>query len=134
MLDRRLFRMDFRDRVEGLWDESIPIVRQWVVEGIGIHGSLLDSEVGLGKAADLFCEKLEVTVLERLAHRFEPQGWTVVYMLAESHIAIHSWPERRYIHIDIVTCKKVKVDIAEVASIFDECFSPSHCRAFSVKY
>jgi S-adenosylmethionine/arginine decarboxylase-like enzyme len=126
--------MDFRDRVEGLWDENIPIVRQWVIEGIGIHPTLIDNEKHLRRAADNFCKKLDVTVLETLAHSFEPQGRTVIYMLAESHIAIHSWPELKYVHIDMVTCKKVKVDIGEIANIFDECFSPSHCRAFSVKY
>jgi len=37
-------------------------------------------------------------------HRFSPQGITGVVLLAESHIAIHSWPEINYLAIDIFTC------------------------------
>lgn len=126
--------MDFRDKVEGIWDEQIPIVRQWVIEGVGIHQSILNDENQLRLAADNFCSLLGVTILETNAHQFNPQGWTVVYLLKESHIAIHTWPERRYIHIDMVTCHKTKVDVSQVAEVFDHAFSPSNCRAFSVKY
>lgn len=37
-------------------------------------------------------------------HKFEPQGITGVVILEESHIAIHTWPEKEYIAIDIFTC------------------------------
>jgi len=42
---------------------------------------------------------LEVTI-----HKFSPQGLTGVVLLAESHIALHSWPEFDYLAIDIFTC------------------------------
>ncbi len=126
--------MDLRDKVAGIWDENIPIVRQWVLEGVGIHQDILNDEEKLARGADLLCEKLGLTVVDRNIKRFEPQGLTLVYMLSESHIAMHSWPERRYLHVDLVTCKKTKIDIGEVCDIFDEHFGPSHARAFSVKY
>ena len=37
-------------------------------------------------------------------HKFNPQGITGVVLLAESHIALHSWPEFNYLAIDIFTC------------------------------
>jgi S-adenosylmethionine decarboxylase len=37
-------------------------------------------------------------------HKFSPQGMTGVVLLAESHIALHSWPEFNYLAIDIFTC------------------------------
>jgi len=37
-------------------------------------------------------------------YRFSPQGITGVVLLAESHIALHSWPEFNYLAIDIFTC------------------------------
>ncbi|MDI6603352.1 MAG: adenosylmethionine decarboxylase [Patescibacteria group bacterium] len=44
--------------------------------------------------------------LEVAIHKFSPQGITGVVLLAESHIALHSWPEINYLAIDIFTCGK----------------------------
>lgn len=44
-------------------------------------------------------------------HQFEPFGVTGFVLLAESHISIHTWPEKKYIAIDLFTCgppKKAK--------------------------
>jgi len=38
------------------------------------------------------------------SHKFEPQGVTVVAMLAESHISIHTWPEKGMAVCDVFTC------------------------------
>lgn len=37
-------------------------------------------------------------------HKFSPQGITGFILLAESHISIHTWPERKYVAIDIFSC------------------------------
>ncbi len=44
------------------------------------------------------------TPLEISIHKFLPQGITGVVLLAESHIAIHSWPEYNYMAVDVFTC------------------------------
>ena len=44
------------------------------------------------------------TVLNLISNKFEPQGVTVIALLAESHISIHTWPESNYSAIDIFTC------------------------------
>jgi len=44
------------------------------------------------------------TPLRASVHKFPVQGVTGVVILAESHIAIHTWPEHNYIAIDIFTC------------------------------
>ena len=46
------------------------------------------------------------TPLKVAIHKFPVQGVTGVILLAESHIAIHTWPEHDYISIDIFTCGK----------------------------
>ena len=38
------------------------------------------------------------------AHQFEPYGATAIVLLAESHISIHTWPEKELAVIDIFTC------------------------------
>ena len=44
------------------------------------------------------------TLLNLATHKFDPQGVTGVAMLAESHISIHTWPEKGVAKCDIFTC------------------------------
>lgn len=44
------------------------------------------------------------TVVGKSVHRFSPQGVSCVVVLAESHLALHSWPEHRYAAVDLFTC------------------------------
>jgi len=37
-------------------------------------------------------------------HKFYPQGVTAFAMLADSHISIHTWPEKGVAKCDIFTC------------------------------
>jgi S-adenosylmethionine decarboxylase len=36
--------------------------------------------------------------------KFEPQGVTILALLAESHASVHSWPELGYAAVDLYTC------------------------------
>jgi S-adenosylmethionine decarboxylase len=45
-------------------------------------------------------------VLGAVSHRFQPQGASVVVLVAESHLSIHTWPEHAYAAADILTCGK----------------------------
>lgn len=44
------------------------------------------------------------TLIDLCVHRFSPQGVTATATLAESHIAIHTWPEYRYLAADLFFC------------------------------
>lgn len=35
----------------------------------------------------------------------DPGGWTGVVVIAESHISIHTFPERGFVSADVYTCK-----------------------------
>jgi S-adenosylmethionine decarboxylase proenzyme len=52
------------------------------------------------------CETYNYTILGKMAHQFEPEGFTLIYMLSESHMSIHTFPERNYAAIDIYTCRE----------------------------
>ena len=43
-------------------------------------------------------------ILKSSFHKFEPQGHTGFYLLAESHLSFHTWPEKGIISIDLYTC------------------------------
>ncbi|HEX7056262.1 MAG TPA: adenosylmethionine decarboxylase, partial [Bacilli bacterium] len=44
------------------------------------------------------------TVLSVQSKQFEPQGATVLVMLSESHLSIHTYPEKGFAAIDCYTC------------------------------
>jgi S-adenosylmethionine decarboxylase len=45
-----------------------------------------------------------MTILGEEGHKFEPQGYTGLLLLAESHISIHTYPESGYAAVDVFTC------------------------------
>lgn len=59
------------------------------------------AEAGLRQAA----EEAGATLLNLDLHCFTPNGGiTGVAILAESHISIHTWPERAYAAVDVFMC------------------------------
>ena len=57
-------------------------------------------------------KKAKVTVLGISKYKFEPQGYTLVALLAESHISFHTFPEKGIISFDFFTCGKVNPIVA----------------------
>jgi len=44
------------------------------------------------------------SIVESVFHRFNPHGVSGVVVIAESHLAIHTWPEYGYAAVDLFTC------------------------------
>ncbi len=69
-------------------------------------GSLVDVESIRGAMVDA-ARVAKAEVREAVFHQFFPQGIagvSGVVVLSESHISIHTWPERKYAAIDVYTC------------------------------
>jgi S-adenosylmethionine decarboxylase len=49
-------------------------------------------------------EKAGMHIVGECFKKFEPQGLTYTILLSTSHLAIHYWPEKSFIHVDIFTC------------------------------
>ena len=54
----------------------------------------------LEKAAIL----MNLTIVNTTIHEFSPIGISGVLVIEESHIAIHTWPEHKYVALDFFTC------------------------------
>ena len=53
------------------------------------------------------------TIVQTVFHKFSPWGISGVVVIAESHLAIHIWPENRYAAVDVFTCgENVRMDVA----------------------
>jgi S-adenosylmethionine decarboxylase proenzyme len=68
--------------------------------------ALLNSLSGIRDVIDSICDQHSFPVLGKLEHQFTPQGCSLVYLLSESHISVHTFPEKNYIAMDIYTCRE----------------------------
>lgn len=87
--------------------------KEKIKKSIGIHlvadfysGKIIESSKELRKVLISAAKKAGSTPLKISIHKFYPRGITGVLLLAESHIAVHSWPEYNFLAIDIFTCGK----------------------------
>jgi len=55
-------------------------------------------------ALEKACEVAGATIISRSGHHFSPYGVTAVVVIAESHLAVHTWPEYAYAAVDLFTC------------------------------
>ena len=57
-------------------------------------------------------EAANVTILNIFKYKFEPQGFTILALLAESHISFHTFPEKGIVSFDFFTCGKISPAVA----------------------
>jgi len=62
----------------------------------------------LVKVMEQLLQEANYTVLNKMEHHFEPQGFTAVWMLAESHLAIHTFPEGEKTYVELSSCNEAK--------------------------
>jgi S-adenosylmethionine decarboxylase len=56
--------------------------------------------------------------------RFDPFGFTAIYLLAESHVSVHTYPERNSLFFDAFTCGSRCVPeafIEEIVAVLGPC-------------
>lgn len=58
-------------------------------------------------------QKSGFTVLQTCEHQFHPQGYTALWLLAESHLAVHTFPERKASYIELSSCNLQKRTVFE---------------------
>jgi S-adenosylmethionine decarboxylase len=84
-----------------------------VKEVLGVHhiaelcecnADLLNNSEFISTSLRQAVEHANATLIEEVKYEFTPQGITAVCLLSESHISIHTWPEKGYAAVDIFTC------------------------------
>ena len=67
--------------------------------------ALLDNYEELERLLQVALNMAGAKILRMFGEKFQPQGVTLLALLAESHASIHTWPELGYAAIDLYTCR-----------------------------
>lgn len=94
-------------------------VHVFTVRGMELTDARVRECVELLKTAGNFTE------VGRSEHEFSPQGLTLVSLLSESHIAVHTWPEQQLAKIVVATCSDPAVPAQVLQTAIEQSFAGS---------
>ena len=78
---------------------------------------LLDGEQFRAKCVELV-EAAGLTTVGVSFHQFDGGGFTGCVVLAESHIAIHTWPERQGLTLDVYVCNYTADNTGKAEAVY----------------
>lgn len=77
---------------------------QVLVDMYDCDPAVLDDEDAVRAGMIDAARRCGATIVDQCFHRFSPHGVSGVVVIAESHLAIHTWPEHGYAAVDLFTC------------------------------
>lgn len=81
--------------------------RHILVEFYDCDAQVMDDLAAVKRSMVEAANKAQCTVIGEIFHKFTPQGVSGAVVIAESHLAIHTWPEYRFAAVDLFTCGDV---------------------------
>ena len=63
-----------------------------------------------------------LNVVGEVRQQFKPVGATILYLLSESHLSIHTYPERNYCAIDLYCCNPL-INMIEILDVIYKYFN-----------
>ena len=70
----------------------------------GCNGKLINNRETVERFMQDAAIHCGATIVNTTIHEFNPIGISGVVVIAESHLAIHTWPEYNFIALDAFTC------------------------------
>jgi S-adenosylmethionine decarboxylase proenzyme len=78
------------------------------------------------------CATGKIDLSKIVVHRFSPYGVSGIAVIAEAHIAIHTWPEYSFAAVDIFSSSEV-ADLDRIAEVIKAAFSPCQVNQVEIK-
>ena len=75
-----------------------------ILELYGCSADTLSSVADVQDAMIKGATAAGATIIDSIFHHFKPYGVSGVVVIAESHFAIHTWPEHNFASVDLFTC------------------------------
>lgn len=76
--------------------------------------------------------KSKASIISHNFHKFSPHGVSGTVVIAESHVAIHTWPEYGYAAVDIFTCGET-IDPWIIQEHLKVCFNSTNVSCMEMK-
>lgn len=106
--------------------------RQILVEFYDCNRDILNGEEQI---RDILLEGVRrsgATIVSDTFHTFSPHGVSGVVVIAESHVAIHTWPEHGYAAVDIFTCGET-IDPWTIQKFLEDEFEAGNVSSMEMK-
>jgi len=88
-------------------EERFPFVDHVVVKVFGVSTLLLESKKKMLGLLNEFCRAHRLKVVDTKITEFKGKGFTFVYVLSNSNLTVHTWPEHNAFHVDLITCSPI---------------------------
>lgn len=75
-----------------------------LAEFILISSTLINDTKALIDITKNLIKQSGATLIEEKIYKFKPSGYTIFFILQESHVSIHAYPEFGAMFLDIFTC------------------------------
>jgi len=93
--------------------------------------SILEKFETLKPLFDTIVSSCNLHVVSQAGHQFTPVGATYVYVLSESHMSIHTYPETKSAYMDIFCCN-LTFDHELAYNIIKKFFATSHLETIEM--
>jgi len=85
--------------------KSSPVGVNYNIEYFGINERFLDDSTLLRRRLKKYLEQDGFGIMDVSEKKFNPHGMSIYFLLSESHLAIHTYPEYSCIAIQFYTCR-----------------------------
>ena len=70
------------------------------------NDKLLNDINELDKVLKDICFEHNFQILKEVKYSFTPIGCSIIFLLSESHLSVHTFPEKSHMSFDIYTCRQ----------------------------
>lgn len=111
--------------------EQKPLGKHLIIDLYGCNIEKIKEVPAVEKIITAAALAANAKIIKGEFHQFMPMGVTGVLLLAESHLAIHTWPEKDgYCAIDIFTCGVMNNFAA--LDVLQKAFEAKHCYVVQI--
>ena len=109
-----------------------PLGRQLIAEFIYCSTDILNSKDAIEDALKAGIKESGLSLVNITGKKFDPVGVTMIAVISESHVAIHTYPEARHASIDIFTCGSGMKAVNKLLRSLKKAFKPKTVRVMEV--
>jgi len=88
-------------------EEKFPFVDHLVFKIFGVKKEFTLSKNKLVNTLDKICNLHKLKVVDRKVVVFKGGGMTATFVLSNSNLVVHTWPEFGSVHLDLITCSPI---------------------------